>query len=319
MLQLRISERWAGLATAALVTAVLIVSAAVARAQEVIVLVDGEPITQLDLLQRIKLLQMSGPKPPPRQEVLDSMIDEILEIREAKNYSVEVPDTEVNSSYDSIAKHLGIDSAKLTEMLSKAGASAGTLKRKLRAQLAWDALVRGRYKASLQIADSDIEAQLQLHPTQAKDNVGYEYTVRPIVFIVPIGSPDTAFEARKREADALRARFDNCTSGIAFARALNGVAVRDQVIKFSADLPTESRQILDGTAEGHLTPPETTAEGVQMFAICSKKQSSNDTPEKHEIRNEIFQQKFGAKAKRYLAELRSAAMIEYKMPVTNIK
>ncbi len=156
------------------------------------------------------------------------------------------------------------------------------------------------------------KTQLQLHKSDVKDNVGYEYTMRPIVFIVPVGAAPAAFEARKREAEALRARFANCAQGIPFARALNGVAVRDQVVKFSPDLPNQSRQILDGMEVGHLTPPETTSEGVQMFAICAKRQTTSDTPEKHEIRAEIFQKKFGAQAKRYLARLRRQAMIEYR-------
>ena len=107
-------------------------------------------------------------------------------------------------------------------------ASADTLKHRLEAQLAWNALVRGRYKASLEIPDSDVEAALQLHQNQdqsgEKKDVGYEYTMRPIILIVPTGSPSAAYEARKRDADALRARFQNCADGISFARALNDVA-----------------------------------------------------------------------------------------------
>jgi peptidyl-prolyl cis-trans isomerase SurA len=74
------------------------------------------------------------------------------------------------------------------------------------------------------------------------------------------------------------------------------------------------RGILDGTPLGHLTPPETTAEGVQMFAVCAKKETKTETPGMHEIRDQMFQQKFGVKAKHYLEDLRRAAMIEYKMP-----
>jgi peptidyl-prolyl cis-trans isomerase SurA len=51
---------------------------------------------------------------------------------------------------------------------------------------------------------------------------------------------------------------------------------------------------------------------VQVFALCSKKETKSDTPVKKEVRDELFQQKFGVQAKRYLAELRRAAMIEYK-------
>ena len=300
------------LATTALAVAFMFAGGAIAHSQQVVALVNGVPITQLDVDQRTKLEQLSTQKPPPRQEVLNNLIDEILEVREAKRFEIDVPDSELQRSYSSIAQRMGLDTQKLTEMLNHAGASEAAMKSRLRAQMAWSALVRGRYKASLEIADTDVEAQLHLHETDEKKDVGYEYTMRPIVFIVPSGSPEAAFEARKREADALRARFTDCNVGVTFAHALDAVAVRDQVIKFSADLPQQSRAIVDGTEVGHLTPPETTNEGVQMFAVCAKRETKTDTPEKKEIRDQMFEKKFGARAKRYLQDLRSQAMIEYK-------
>ena len=285
-----------------------------ACAQQVVAFVNGQPITTLDIEHRAKFLQMSSKKVPPRKEVLDSLIDEILEIAEAKRYGLDVPDAQVDESYNTVATRMGIDAQKLTQLLTAGGASDDTLKRRLRAQIAWTNLVRGRYKASLEIRDKDVEAQLQLHKTEDKIETGYEYIMRPVVFIVPRGSPDAAYEARKRDAEALRSRFANCKDGITFARALPDVAVRDQVSKYSADLAQQLRQILDGTAIGHLTPPEQTAEGVQMFAVCAKKETKSETPEMKEIRDQMFQQKFGAQAKRYLDILRRQAMIEYKMP-----
>lgn len=287
---------------------------ATAHAQQVVAFVNGEPITTLDVEYRAKFIQLSTKKPPARREVLDSLIDEILEINEAKRFGIDVPDSEVDNAYANMATRMGLDAQKLTQVLVSNGTSADTLKRRLRAQLAWTTLVRGRYKVSLEVRDTDVEAQLQLHKTDEKDDVGYEYVMNPVVFIVPRGSPDTAFETRKHEAEALRARFQNCTDGIPFARALREVAVRDQVSKFSADLPQQLRAILDSTAVGHLTPPETTAEGIQMFALCTKKETKSDTPERREIRDQMFQQKFGVKAKHYLEDLRRQAMIEYKMP-----
>ncbi len=302
------------LATAVIAAAAVIAGASMAWSQQVVALVDGTPVTELDIAQRTKLEQIGVAKPPNRQAVLDMLIDEILEVREAKQYSIDVPESEVESAYANIADHMGADAKKLTEILDHAGSSATALKNRLRAQLAWNALVRGRYKATLEIPDSDVEAALQLHQNQGdeKKDVGYEYTMRPIILIVRTGSPAAAYEARKRDADALRTRFQNCADGIPFARALNDVAVRDQVLKFSADLPDQLRAILDGTEVGHLTPPETTAEGVQMFAVCGKRQTKNDTPGKKQIRDEIFEKKFSAQAKRYLQQLRREAMIEYK-------
>ncbi len=300
-------------AGAVLAAAVTLAAGSTARAQEVAALVNGVPITELDITQRQKLEQLSTQKLPPRQDVLNTLIDEILEIREAKNFSIEVPNAEVEASYANVAQHMGIDTDKLTAILAHAGSSAEALKHRLRAQMAWNALIRGRFKASLEIADTDVEAEMHLHQSDDKDaTVGYEYELRPIVFVVESGSPDTLYESRKREADALRARFADCSSGIAFARALDEVAVRDQVIKYSADLPKPSRDILDGTELGHLTPPERTAEGFQMFAVCGKRQTKNDSPEQKKLHDEMFQKKFDAQASAYLRKLRREAMIEYK-------
>jgi peptidyl-prolyl cis-trans isomerase SurA len=297
-----------------IVAALVLAVASNASAQEVVAFVSGQPITTLDVEHRGKFMQMSTKKVPTRKEVLDSLIDEILEVNEAKRFTIEVPESEVDNAFSNVATRMGLDAQKLTQLLASNGTSADTLKRRLRAQVAWTTLVRGRYKASLEIRDSDVEAQLQLHKPEEKNEAGYEYIMDPVVFIVPRGSPDAAYEARKHDADALRARFLSCNEGIPFARALKDVAVRDQVSKFSADLPQQLRGILDGTPVGHLTPPETTKEGVQMFAVCAKKETKSETPGMREVRDQMFQQKFGAKAKRYLEDLRRAAMIEYKTP-----
>jgi peptidyl-prolyl cis-trans isomerase SurA len=310
--QIAVSARRGALA-AAVVAATVFAFVSIAGAQEeVVVLVDGEPITSLDLQQRTKFMEMSTHKTPTRQEAIDSLIDQLLELREAKRYDISPTDADVNNAYASVASHMGVDSQKLSQMLASGGASEATLKLQLKAQIAWTSLVRGRYKASLEIPDTDIEAELKLHQSGQQNAVGYEYIMRPIIFVVPRGSAAAAYDARKRDADALRARFANCTDGITFAQGLPEVAVRDPVPKSSADLPQQLRDILDNTEVGHLTPPEQTDEGIQMFAVCSRRESTTDTPEAKKLRDEMFDKKFGAKARRYLADLRRQAMIEYK-------
>jgi len=283
-----------------------------AWAQEVVLLVNGEPITNLDIAHRSKFLEMSTHKPPTREQVINSLIDEILELKEAARYTIEPTKADVDQAYTNVAGNMGVDPQKLTQILDNGGASEDTLKHQLKAQIAWTSLVRGRYQASLQVADTDVEAELKLHKPEEAGQVGYEYIVRPIVMIVQHGAPDSVFEARKHDADALRGRFVSCTDGIPFARGLPEVAVRDPISKSSADLVPALRSILDNTEVGHLTPPEQTAEGIQMFAVCSKKESKSDAPGLKEVRDKMFEQKFGARANRYLADLRRQAMIEYK-------
>jgi peptidyl-prolyl cis-trans isomerase SurA len=294
---------------AMLIGAALLLPSAV-RAQQVVVIVNGDPITALDIEQRSKLNSLSTHKVPPRQEVLDELITEILKVKEAKKWGLEVTDSEVDSAYANMASRMRLNADQLTQLLAKSGVNAATLKHRIRADITWPQLVRGRFQSSLQIGEKDI-----LTATDAKpdESVGYDYTLRPILLLIPTGSPEGAIEARRRDAEALRGRFQGCEEGLAFARALKDVAVRDQVIRSSADLPPELRKVLDDIEVGKLTPPETTKLGIEMFAICGKKESAADnTPGKRRARETIAAERYEQRSKQYLNEVRRGAMLEYK-------
>jgi peptidyl-prolyl cis-trans isomerase SurA len=283
--------------------------ATTALAQQVVVLVNGDPITALDIDQRSKLTQLSTHKAPPRQEVLEELINEKLKIKEAKRFGLEVTDQEVDQSYATMASRMRTTADQLTQMLAKSGLNANTLKSRIRADIAWQQLVRGRYQAELQIGEKDLLATA----ASPDESVGYDFTLRPILFLTPTGAEAGFIEGRKREAEALRGRFGNCDEGIAFARALKDVAVRDQISRSSADLPPELRKVLDGMEIGKLTPPEVTKFGVEMFAICGKKQSAADnTPGRRKAREALMTERFEQRSKKYLQEVRRSSMIEYK-------
>ena len=89
--------------------------------------------------------------------------------------------------------------------------------------------------------------------------------------------------------------------------------MRDQVTRSSADMPAELRKILEGIEVGRLTAPEVTKVGVEMFAMCAKKESSGEnTPGKRQARESIMSERFEQKSKQYLQEVRRGAMIEYR-------
>jgi peptidyl-prolyl cis-trans isomerase SurA len=294
---------------AMLISAVLILPGA-ARAQQVVVIVNGEPITALDIEQRSKLSQLSTHKVPPRQEVLDELITETLKVKEGKKWGLEVSDSDVDSAYANMASRMRLTADQLTQLLGKSGVYAATLKRRIRADVTWQQLVRGRFQSSLQIGEKDLLAAAD---AKADESVGYDYTLRPILLLVPSGSPEGLIEARRRDAEALRARFQSCDEGLAFARALKDVAVREQVIRSSADLPLELRKVLDGIEVGKLTPPETTKLGIEMFAICGKKESAaENTPGKRRVRESLAAERYEQRSKQYLNEVRRGAMLEYK-------
>ena len=283
-----------------------------AHAQNVVVVVNGDPITALDIEQRTKFIHLSTQKTPTRQAVLDELIDEKLKVKEAKRWGIEVPDSEVDSTYASMGSRMRLTADQLTQSLAKSGVTPNTLKSRIRADLAWQSLVRGRYRESLQLADTDINKALETSKVEETDTTSYDYVLRPILLLVPPGSADTVFEGRKKEAEGLRARFKSCEEGLGVARSLRDVAVRDRLIRSSSDLSAELRKVLDSVPIGQLTAPEVTRLGVEMFALCAKQESKSDTPGKRKARESVYTQKFEQTSKSYLNRLRRAAMIERK-------
>jgi peptidyl-prolyl cis-trans isomerase SurA len=212
-----------------------------------------------------------------------------------------------------MAQRAGQTSDQFVQSLTKAGVTPQTFRQRLRAQIVWPSLVRGRYQSTLEVYDQDVLQEMLNKKSDDDTATSFDYTLRPILFVVPPGAAPTAYEDRKREADGLRNRFRSCDDGLPFARALNAVVVRDQIIRSSSDIPPEQRKTLDGVPVGQLTAPEVTKLGVEMFAICAKDTSKADnTPGKKQAKEALFNQKFELQSKKYLQELRRQALIEYK-------
>lgn len=302
---------WSLIAGCAIALGLLTSGASPLSAQTVSVMVNGEPITAFDIEQRTKLNFLTTHKQSTRQEVIDELINDKVKIKEAKKFGVDPSASDVDELFSNMATRMRISGDQLAKTLEAQGIRPETLKSRLKAEMVWGSLVRGRYKESLQVGEKDVAAVAgeSGEPTQTE---AFEYKMQPIVLLVPRGSAATATELRKKEAESLRERVTTCEQANAYFKAMQNAAIRDSVTKTSADLPVPLREMLDKTPIGHLTPPEITKQGVEMVALCDRKATKIDSPKKREIRDKMFQQKYEKKQKDYLDEVRKAAMIEYR-------
>ena len=74
---------------------------------------------------------------------------------------------------------------------------------------------------------------------------------------------------RKREADAMRARFTGCDSTREFAKGLIDVTVRDLGRELAPELPGDWAEQIKSTKIGGATPVRETDRGVEFIGICS--------------------------------------------------
>ena len=295
-----------------LIAAVLAAMLASAPAHaQVVVIANGSPITELDIAQRSKLIATSTRKAPSRQDVINELIDDRLKIAKAKYYGLDVGDREVEAAFENMAQRQRLSTDQFGQMLERSGISPTALKARLKAQIVWAQLVRGRFGTSLQIGDADVASAMRA--SNAQETVaGYVYTLYPITVVIPGGSSPGIADAKRREAENLRGRFVSCDSGLRLARGLRDVAVREPVTRNSADLPEQLRDMLARLDIGRLSAPEATPQGWQMFALCGKKESAADSPAKKEMREKLYNERYETESKKFLDDIRKSAMIEYK-------
>ena len=282
------------------------------HAQTVAVMVNGEPITNFDIEQRSKLITLSTHKPSDRKQVIDELIDEKVKIREGKKFGIEPSASDIDQTYAAMSARMRISADQLTKSLESQGIRPETLKSRMKADMVWTNLVRGRFKESLQISEKDVDKAVQVTGEEKPDTQSFEYKMQPIVLIVPRGSDAATVETRRKEAEALRGRIQTCDEANTFFKSMQNAAIQGSITKTSADIPVSLRELLDGTPIGHLTPPEVTKQGVEMVALCARNPTTVDTPKKKEVREKMFAEKYDAKSKAYLREVRGSAMIEYR-------
>jgi len=282
------------------------------RAQNIVVMVNGDPITDFDIEQRSKLDQLTTQKSPSRQEVINELIDDKVKIKEGKKYGVDPSASDINQSFEGMAQRMRITPDQLAKSLESKGLRPETLKSRMRAEMVWTSLVRGRFKEKLLVGERDVAQAVQAQTGDKLQVEGTEYKMQPIVLIAPRGSSPAFLETRKKEAESYRARVGSCEEANSLFRSTPNATIRDAVTKTTAELPEALRKVLDDTPIGHLTAPELTKNGIEMVVLCSRKPTMIDTPKKREVREKMYQEKYEKTQKAYLDELRKAAMIEYR-------
>jgi peptidyl-prolyl cis-trans isomerase SurA len=243
------------LAAAGCLVAALAAAPSPALAQVMCVEVNGELITDYDIEQRTKFDRLADHKSLPPKEIIDELIDDKLKVQIARRDTVDLKN-DVDAQYADMANRMHFNPKQLTQALDVGGVNATTLKAKILADMSWQYIERQK---------KDGEA-----------HVAYDYTLRPIVFIVPSGNAPL-LEVRRKDADALRTHFANCEAGLTEARAQHDVIIRAPITRNSSDLAPAAREILNKTEIGHLTPPETTPQGVELFALCDRKKTKFET------------------------------------------
>ncbi len=276
-----------------------------AFAQEIVASINGDPITNIDIDERMKMLRVLR-KPAARDAAIESLFTDRIEIREAGKFGIGPRDSDALQQMATVAKDMKITPEALAEALQRAGVTPDHYKTHFRADLGFNVLVQALNKG---VEASEEQVRAELAKQGGKAASGTAYTLRQIIFAIPHDSTVASFTERAHEAEQLRGTFANCDSGIPLARAMNDVTVRDPLTRTSVELGENLRELLDKTPEGHLTAPQRSTEGLEMIAVCAKGTAKDDSAARTAISQKLFAAHIAADSERRLKELRARAVV----------
>lgn len=294
-----------GFATALAAAAALL--PAPARAQ-VAALVNGEPITALDITERLKLHRTSGKQNISRREVLDELIEHKLKLQIAQRANINPTDAEVDRAFAGMAQRSGRNSAQFEQALAQGGIDTRRLKARIKADLAWQQYVQAN-AGNIIVRDADLVAAMNARG-QNMQLKSTQYTMRQVIFVVRRNAPAGQRAARAKEAESLRSRVTSCDQVPQLAREYKEVVVKPPVRRLSSDLSTSLQKLLESLPDGRMTPPEPTVNGIEVVAICDRREVPADISSNRDLRNELLGKRLEAYEKRMLDKMRQTSIIQ---------
>lgn len=278
-----------------------------AQAQSVVALVNSRPITSFDIDQRIRIAGLVERRRIDRRSALSELVDDQVKLIEARRIGYRVTDEGVEAEFLKLAKGNRQTEREFSDNLRKVGVQPAALRDKIRADLAWVVLLRDQQRRGGQVTNSELETAIA--ERRSKDGTITEYTLRQVLFIVPRGGNPGS---RMGAANAARAKFTSCETGFDQLRALPDVAIRATIVRTSEDISKPLRQLLDKTPVDRMTPPSATSEGVEIVAVCGKKERENASTQRSSVAVDLSEKKTLESAKGYLTELRKKVDIKYR-------
>ncbi len=245
-------------------------------AEGVAAIVNDTVISTFDVRQRANLLLVSaGIQSTPemeqraRAQALRDLVDEHLQLAEAKHFEIEVSDEQVERRIADIARQNQTDLAGLAQQLASQGISISTLRTQLRADIAWQRLMSGMYGSRVRVSEVEVRETQERIAASATQT---QYQLSEIFL-----PAETEAEFAEMEQGAMRL-LQEMQRGAPFplvarqfSRSASAAAGGDIGWISAPELAPELQPVADQLQQGQVSLPIRTPNGVYLLAMRERR------------------------------------------------
>lgn len=240
-------------------------------------IINGEIVTGTDVEQRLALIvSANGGKISAeeterlRMQVLRNLIDETLQIQEAKAADVPADDAQVESTYERVAtQNFGQSPEAMEKYLARIGSSAASLKRQIRGEIAWQNLLRRNVQPFVNISEGEVQEAIQrLQASKGTD----EYRIGEIFLAATDENKAQVFANAEKIVEQLKQGGSFVAYARQYSEASTASVGGDLGWIRLGQLPTELATAAGSMAPGQLAGPVEIRGGFSILYLIDKRQ-----------------------------------------------
>ena len=237
--------------------------------------------------------------------IMQSLIDEALEMQDAKSQSITISDEEVSKAIDAMGAK-GANNETLRNFVTRNTLSMTSVEGQVRAQLAWNKVVQKKLRRNVNVSQDEVA-----RARKATAAAPGEEDLRIQAIDIKVAAGDGGVNAKKIAEDiALQIKSGTNMATIA-AHYIKQPEVHysPPVWVPTEKLPAALQQVVHGMKANDVTPPLHNAESIQILQLLDRQTVSKQADDTEYALKQIMIEVPPKSDKRVAAKLRIAASI----------
>ncbi len=239
--------------------------------------VNGDVITGTDVDQRLALIVAANQGKIDDEEmkrlrlqILRNLIDETLQIQEAKAADVSVADAQVDQSYARVAQqNFNQNVSAMDAYLKRVGSSPESLKRQIRGELSWQNLLQRNVQPFINVSDDEVNENLsRLKAAKGTE----EYRLGEIYMSAAPDARQQVYENATKIVQQLRSGGSFVAYARQYSEATTASVGGDLGWVRLAQLPSELQVVARDLETGQLVGPVEVPGGFDILYLIDKRQ-----------------------------------------------
>jgi peptidyl-prolyl cis-trans isomerase SurA len=238
--------------------------------------VNDEVISFYDLEQRLGLVISSAglknnieTRRRLRSQVLRTLVDESLQLQEAKRLEIEVKEKDLDVAKRLIEKQNRIPEGRFADFVAARRISMDAVVNQLKAEIAWTKVVNRRLRPTIQISDEEIEEVLERY--QASAGKEERHVLEIYLAVDQAGQQESVRRAAQRLVEQVRGGADFQALARQFSQGATAAQGGDIGWILEGQLSPELETALAALKPGGISSPIEAPGGFYIFVLRQKR------------------------------------------------